>query len=439
MTETSQDADAVTRRHQQEHAERFRANAAALPEALAVALGRLEEFVARFVHFESEAQRTAVVLWIAETYVADSFGVAPYLHIKSPEKQSGKTLLLEVIELTAKAALLTSNISVSALFRLVDAKHPTLLIDEVDAVFPSRRGGGDSRGEELRALINSGYRRGVKTYRVGGKRFDKIEGFDSFGPKALAGIGELPDTIADRAIPIRLQRKPRSVTVSRWRRDHRKPEAAEIRDSLGSALAELHSPQISGEWPQLPDQLSDRGQDLWEPLLAVADYAGHGWASRGRAAAIRLHTGTDQADETQGVRLLGDIRTVWTDRGDKIFTRDLLAGLIGLEEAPWGDLYGKPITARFLAKKLRPYGPRSRKVNIGGDTLQGWRRADFEDTWDRYLANIPHSFDVLSGTSGTIQAGQGKTQDFYPELSADAPSSSSSDRPPSLNSSTSSG
>ena len=364
---------------------------------LAEVLDELDGFVARYVYFESEAQRTAVVLWVAVTYVADGFDVAPYLHIKSPEKQSGKTLLLEVIELTAWDALMTSNVSLAALFRVMESRRPALLFDEIDSVFPSRKGNGDPSREELRALINSGYRRGAKTLRVGGPRRDKIEEFDSFGPKALAGIGELPDTIADRAIPIRLHRKPRSVTLNRWRRRMVGKEAAEVADRLSLALADLGT-LLGEKWPVLPEQLSDRGQDLWEPLLAVADYAGGVWPSRGRAAAIHLHTGADRAGETIGVQLLADIRAVWPDRGEKVFTRDLLEALNGLEESPWGDWYGRPLDARRLAKTLRPYGPRSRKVNIGGTTLQGWRRVDFEDPWNRYLVDG----DDLSGTSGTI-------------------------------------
>ena len=89
------------------------------------------------------------------TYVADAFDVAPYLHIKSPEKQSGKTLLLEVLELTAWDAVMTSNVSPAALFRVMDSRHPTLLFDEIDSVFPSRKTNGDPSREELRALINS--------------------------------------------------------------------------------------------------------------------------------------------------------------------------------------------------------------------------------------------------------------------------------------------
>ena len=356
---------------------------------LAAALDALDGFVARYVHFESEAQRVAVVLWIAATYIpwgedADAFDVAAYLHIKSPEKQSGKTLLLEVIEFTAKDALLTSNISAAALYRVMDSRHPTLLIDEIDAVFPSRKGSGDPSREEFRALLNNGYKKGGKVFRMGGPRHDQLQEFSAFGPKGLAGIGELPDTIADRAIPIRLQRKPRSVKVSRWRRRLVKEEAAEVAGRLGEALAEFSPPVLEEDWPELPDQLSDREQELWEPLLSVADLAGGGWLSRALLAAVQLHTGTDRAGVTLGVQLLADIRAVWPDR-EKVFTRDLLASLNALEESPWGDWYGRPFDARRLAKTLRPYGPRSRKVNVDGTTLQGWQRADFEDPWNRYL------------------------------------------------------
>ena len=356
-------------------------------QGLAEVLDELDGFVARYVHFESEAQRAAVVLWVAVTYVADGFEVAPYLHIKSPEKQSGKTLLLEVLELTARDPLMTSNITPAALFRLMDSRHPTLLFDEIDSVFPSRKTNGDPSREELRALINSGYRRGPKSLRVVGPRRDKIGQFDSFGPKALAGIGELPDTIADRAIPIRLQRKPRSVTLNRWRRRIVKDEAAEVADRLSLALADLGT-LLGEKWPKLPDQLSDRAQDLWEPLLAVADYAGDVWPSRGRAAAIHLHSGGDQAGETIGVQLLNDSRVVFAE-DSALWTQTLLERLCALDESPWGDWYGKAITARFLAERLRPYGIFSQNVRLPAGQKKGYTRASFVESWDRYLPAVP--------------------------------------------------
>ena len=357
---------------------------------LAESLNELDGFLSKYVHFESETQRIAVVLWTAATYVVDAFEVAPYLHVKSPEKQSGKTLLLEVIELTAADTLLTSNLSAAALFRVMDDRHPTLLIDEVDSIFPTGNRVRDTGREELRGLINSGYRRGAVTLRVGGPRRDKVEEYDAFGLKALAGIGELPDTISDRCIPIRLQRKPPSVRLERWRRRLVKDEAAGIADRLDLALIDLDE-VLAEKWPELPHQLSDRQADLWEPLLAIADYAGDKWPLLARDAAIQLHAGGDQAGETIGVRLLADCRAVFAEE-PALWTKTLLARLHALDEAPWGDWYGNTITARFLAERLRPYGIRSQNIRISEVQKKGYQQSSFAEAWDRYLP-APTSYD----------------------------------------------
>jgi hypothetical protein len=91
-----------------------------------------------------------------------------------------------------------------------------------------------------------------------------------------------------------------------------------------------------------------------------------------------------------GVRLLGDLRTVFANE-DAMHTETILERLAdgeesGLEaDSPWGDLRGKPINSRQLAEMLRPYGVSSLKVKINGRALQGYRRADLHDAWARYL------------------------------------------------------
>src|SRR5215204_2550337 len=165
----------------------------------------LRVFIRRFVVL-TDAQADAVTLWVAHTHPIEAFSCTPYLAITSGEKRSGKTRLLEVLELVVREPLQTANISDAALFRVVGhpEKSPTLLLDEVDAIFKSRE------REELRGLLNAGYRRGAVVHRMGGANNRTLETFPVFGPKAFAGIGNcLPDTISDRAIPIRLQRRVR--------------------------------------------------------------------------------------------------------------------------------------------------------------------------------------------------------------------------------------
>ena len=232
----------------------------------ATLLDDVRDFIRRFVVLD-DAQAVAVTLWAAHTHVFDAFGCTPYLAISSPEKRSGKTRLLEILELLVREPLPTANISDAALFRVIDERKPTLMIDEVDAIFGKKA----REREELRGIVNAGYRRGATTHRMGGSNNTTLQTFSVFCPKAFAGIGDsLPETVADRSIPIRLKRRTRDEPVERFRRREVEPEGIE----LGARLAEWLEPQhdyLVDSRPALPDELDDRAQDVWEPLLAVAD------------------------------------------------------------------------------------------------------------------------------------------------------------------------
>ena len=149
--------------------------------------------------------------------------------------------------------LRTSNISDAALFRLIEDKHPTLLFDEIDAVFHPK-----SNREELRSLLNSGYRRGLVAHRcVGEGTRMTVKEFDPFGPKVLAGIGNLPDTVADRAFPIRLRRKSRAERVERFRIRLVREEAQPLHDALLRWSQEAVG--LADATPALPHEAAEGG------------------------------------------------------------------------------------------------------------------------------------------------------------------------------------
>ena len=147
----------------------------------------------------SDAQADATTLWVAHTHAVDAAESTPYRAVTSAEKRSGKTRLREVLELLIHSALPAANISDAALFRAVEKLSPTLLLDEADAIFRARE------REDLHGMLNAGYRRGAVAYRMGGANNTTLEAFPVFCAKAFFGIGDfLPDTLADRAIPVRL-------------------------------------------------------------------------------------------------------------------------------------------------------------------------------------------------------------------------------------------
>jgi Protein of unknown function (DUF3631) len=336
-------------------------------------------FVRRFVVL-TDPQADTVALWIAHTHAIEAAETTPYLAVTSAEKRSGKTRLLEVLELVVHEALPTANTSDAALFRSISKLDPTLLLDEVDAIFKARE------REDLRGLLNAGFRRGAVVRRMGGSNNTTFETFEVFCPKAFAGIGNcLPDTILDRSIGIGLERKMRSEAVERFRRRDVGPEGAELRDRIADWI-EPQRDWLHAARPRLPDELDDRAQDMWEPLLAIADIAGAEWPQRALNAALELSGNGNREDDSTTALLLKDICTVFSNgAGDRLRTADLITHLAEIEESPWGDWYGKPISPQALSKLLRPHRIRTMPVRTDDGVVKGYKREQFENAFARVL------------------------------------------------------
>jgi Protein of unknown function (DUF3631) len=83
--------------------------------------------------------------------------------------------------------------------------------------------------------------------------------------------------------------------------------------------------------------LEDRAADTWEPLIAIADLAGGDWLVRARDAAQAMTAAEAQQEEdtAASVRLLADLRQVFTDAdADALYTSTILEVLHKLEDAP---------------------------------------------------------------------------------------------------------
>jgi hypothetical protein len=374
-------------------------------EALSDVLDRIVGYLDKYLWFQSDHHYYAVALWVVQTYVVQYVDVVGMLWMTSPTRECGKSLVLDILEQLCWSPKASVNMSNSVLFRLASGSH-TLLIDEVDNIFGR---GGD---EEQRALINAAYRRGRTAMRMGGPpQALRVEEFDVFTPIALAGIGDLPDPVASRCVPIRMQRKPRSIVKARFRlrAERASGELETLRADIEAAVAPL-AEEIGNYWPELPGALGDRQQEIWEPMLAIADVAGEGWGEWARRAAVALHSGADETDGSIGIRLLTEIRDVFGD-DDRLATSVLLERLHGLQESPWADWYGKPVTARFIAEKLKPFVVHSKTLRIGDTTLRGYEKAAFIDAWDRYL-------DATPATPATNVAAQGPAAEAGTETPA---------------------
>jgi len=367
------------------------------PPSGAAVLDEVVAFIRRFVVLSTQ-QAHAISLWVFHSHAIDSADATPYLSITSPEKRSGKTRLLEALELLVARPWFTGRVTAAVLARKIDAEHPTLLLDESDAAFKGEK----EYAETLRSLLNTGYRRdGRASVCVGQGASIGYKDLSTFCPKAIAGIGKLPDTVADRSIPISLKRRSQGECVERFRRRLVEAEASRLRNRVAECAAAV---DLGCTDPDIPAELDDRAADCWEPLLVIADSAGVEWPQRARTAAIQLMAGEEREDNSLGIRLLRDIQTVFGGDLDQVSSADLVSELVAMEDAPWGDIRGKALDTRRLSSMLRSYGIRPQTVRIGDRTPRGYRCIDFLDAWGRYLPPVSGRLSATSKTSGTVQA-----------------------------------
>ena len=368
-------------------------NGASEASALSEALTAVVNFLTTYVAFPSEHEPIAIALWTVHTRMVETFETSPILAVTSAEMRSGKTLVLDCLELLVPHPFRVITPSEAVVYTVL-AQRPrrVMLLDEADAIFGPRTA---ERYEGLRAILNAGNRQGTPVLRVKleGRRRE-VDEFDVFGAKVIAGIGKLPDTVTDRSIPIRMKRRAPGERVARFRRRTAEQAAIPVREWLESVAAVPVVPDVP-----VPEALNDRAADSWEPLLSIADAAGGEWPARARLAAIVL-SADDELDVSVGIRLLAEVRDAFDDKAtDHLSTHDLLAFLHELEEAPWGEWYGKPLTPRALARLLDPYDVVPVRQRVGGTNRRGYFRSDFTDAWARY---VPVGGSGTSGTSGTL-------------------------------------
>jgi hypothetical protein len=350
-------------------------------------LERVRAELTRYVAFPSDHAVSATVLWIAATHAVSAWEHATRLCIHSPVKRCGKSRLLEVIEALVHEPVATTNISVAALFRTIDAggkRPPTLILDEADRLFGSAK--KDEDNADLIALLNNGFRPGRPTIRCVGP-LQVPTPFNNFAMAAIAGIGHQPDTIEDRAVNITMRRRLPRQQVAKFRLRTDLPRMHEVREWL-IQWAEQNIAELEEPVKDLPAELEDRAQDAWEPLIAIADLAGGPWPARARTAAKALAGEAADADSAQSleIRLLADIRAIFDDMPDVSFmgTSTLLAELRRIEDAPWGAF---DFTPRKLALRLAKFDVAPR--HNSAKTERGYHLEDFHDAFPRYLPSDP--------------------------------------------------
>ena len=353
-------------------------------------LDQIDRYLSRYLEC-SDQQRIVMAFWVLHTYCLSAAQVTPYLAIQSAEHQSGKSLCLQLLSMISPDSALTTAYTAASLARRTDDPIPTVLLDEFQAIIGTRT---RSKSPVLRAVLASGFQAGV------GYTTAKRE-LNLFAPKAFAGMGQLPDDIADRSISIVLEPLTAKSKVRRFDFLRATEEAKDIRGRLYS-WSEGALPFLENKPPytydKFPPGVTPRQQDMIEPMLQIADFLGEGWPEIFREALASIFQEASDFELKESLELLADIRDCFIHHGyvERLSTSDLLAWMHSRDARPW-DVDGR-ITARRLVRLLHPFEILPRVQRIGKiSRARGYQLQDFIEPWQKHLGFEVPAHVTLSG------------------------------------------
>ena len=333
------------------------------------------ECLREHVYLDNKAQYIAITLWVLLTYTFEKFSILPMLLVTSPTMRCGKTTLLTILEGLTNKALIASNISPSAVFRTIEKYKPTLFLDEADT--------GLAENEELRGIINAGHmKRTAFVIRTGSRDVNfEPEKFNTFCPKAIALIGSPSNTWKDRSIHIKMERKPNNLRFKKLPNNYYK-EKQILRRKLLKWASGLNVPE---ELESNFGLVNDRAEDNWTPLIFIAMRLGNAWLKKAKEAMLAIEQGRE--DDDFRIELLQDIKIFFDESGEKkVFSRDLVEYLNGLEDRPWIDYnHGRGLTASWMSRQLKTFGIQSKSIRKNETTAKGYSRGDFRKVFALYL------------------------------------------------------
>lgn len=160
---------------------------------------QLRNVYTTYVEYADEVYFDLMALFLMYTYVFRLFESTGYVHFNGTAA-SGKSRNLSILNALAFNTVWASSMSAASLYRKLAGSPGTTCIDESE-------GFDGERGEELRRILNAGYKDGAKairTEKTTNDRYMPVE-YDVFGPKALASINPLEAVIGSRCLVVAMR------------------------------------------------------------------------------------------------------------------------------------------------------------------------------------------------------------------------------------------
>lgn len=365
-------------------------------------LTALRHYLSDYCHFADPQITVPLSFWIAATYIFEAFDAFPYLVITAKVKRAGKTRLSELMGFTSNMPFSVAGATAPALFAAVKDTKPTVFWDEAETL-------NSEANTLVRAFLNVGYRKGQTI-----PRFSKsgVIQWPTYCPKVFVLIGDVYDTLRDRSIIVEMQR---GEPVKRFLYETAKAEGLELADELRTLLA-AHVEKINLLYASVDlPFLTDRDEEIWRPLFAIAGILDHASLDPMRRIAADLasektnpyryvenrDSETVAASEEYAKLCLRDLAAVLAAvkphgrKGDRaISSNDAVTKLKEIPTSPWRKFYAcgssaelqgngrynatSGLTMQQLSDFMRIYGVVAKLIRRGDAVFRGYSAADVE-------------------------------------------------------------
>ena len=222
------------------------------------------------IDFIDENEPYLMSLWDLGTYFFTLFKTYPYIHLHGL-RNTGKSKVMELSSCITFNAELSTSMSLSTLFRIIEQNSPTLYIDEFEIKKDDKKSSDD---KEFEGILNAGYRYGLTVPRM--EQENKkwvVKRFNVYCPKMVANISGLIGALPSRCIKIVMHRSKIEDPQGKTQIDPSLDCWKDIRNEL-YVMALKRWKEVQSIYNSLENKLniSNRDWELWKPILAIANF-----------------------------------------------------------------------------------------------------------------------------------------------------------------------
>ncbi len=351
----------------------------------------------------SEENAYKCVLWSGHADMYEVWDKSPRLLLTAPMKACGKSTLLNVVAHMTDRRLEAGSCTPAAFVNYAAKQRQVFFIDEADAIF-SKRG-----STEMTTVLNIGYEQGKPYHKTSGDNHDP-KAFPVYSAAALAGIGletKMSDTTLSRSIVIRMEKAKKGQLSERYKRKKHQQKFLDHGRKIKRWVQD-NTELIEAQEPRFFDDVDDRVEDNWTPLLAIAQVHSDTLAQRVRRMAME---DAGSGNEDVGLLLVKDLYTLYQAKKEALpseWQSNVSVKGIGPEaarlaimelhtlddrgERPWENFHperldiARQIQATEVSKYLKNYGI-SKKSIRAGTSIYAYQWQDIEYAYHQYLSD----------------------------------------------------